>query len=99
MAGVAAVGGITLAANWSKLPVHKVEGSLVDQNGAPVANAVIDLEKNCTIVKTMTTDASGHFKAYVPQGEYNLIATVGEETAIYTAYTPGKDSLASLMLE
>jgi hypothetical protein len=99
MASVAAVGGITLAANWAKLPVHKVQGSLLDGTGAPVANAVVDLEKNGAIVKTVTTDAYGQFKAYVPRGEYNIIATVGDETAVYTAYTPGTDGWASLMLE
>jgi hypothetical protein len=99
MAAIAAVGGITLAANWDKLPVHKVQGTLTDATGAAVANATVTLEKNGEAVKTVTTDASGHFKAFVPQGEYDLIATVGDETAIYTAYTPGKGNSAELALD
>jgi hypothetical protein len=101
---VTAAGLLTVAAQlalvftWDILPIHQVEGTLTDANGAAVANARVTLEKNGQTVKTVTTDASGHFKAYVPQGEYNLFATRGEESAIYTAYTPDEGTSAELML-
>jgi hypothetical protein len=98
-AGLLTVAGqLALVFTWDILPIHQVEGTLTDANGAAVANARVTLEKNGQTVKTVTTDASGHFKAYVPQGEYNLFATRGEESAIYTAYTPDEGTSAELML-
>jgi hypothetical protein len=99
-AGLFAVASqLAIGFNWDALPIHKVEGTLTDTTGAPVANATVALEKNGKTVKTVTSDASGHFKAYVPQGEYNLFATMGEKTAIYTAYTADEGISAELLLQ
>jgi hypothetical protein len=95
--GTAVVGGVVIARNWDKLPVHKAEGTLTDASGAAVAGATVTLEKGGEVVKTVTTDASGSFKAYVPQGDYTLTATAGDASVTLTGYTPGQSSAALVL--
>jgi hypothetical protein len=77
VAATAVVGGV-IAYNWDKLPVHKIEGTVVDANGAAVANATVEIAKDGKVVKTVTTDANGYYTAKVAKGEYTITATVGE---------------------
>jgi hypothetical protein len=77
VAATAVVGGV-IAYNWDKLPVHKIEGTVVDANGAAVANATVEIAKDGKVVKTVTTDANGYYSAKVAKGEYTITATVGE---------------------
>jgi hypothetical protein len=91
---VAAVVGGVIAYNWDKLPVHKIEGTVVDANGAAVANATVELVKDGKVVKTLTTDANGCYSARVAKGEYTITATVGESTATAEGSTGAAAQLA-----
>jgi hypothetical protein len=77
VAATAVVGGV-VAYNWDKLPVHKIEGTVVDANGVAIANATVTIAKEGKVVKTLTTDENGHYEAKVAKGEYTITATVGE---------------------
>jgi hypothetical protein len=80
VAATAVVGGV-IAYNWDKLPVHKIEGTVVDANGAAVANATVEIAKDGKVVKTVTTDANGYYVAKVAKGEYAITAIAGETSA------------------
>jgi hypothetical protein len=93
VAVTAVVGGV-IAYNWDKLPVHKIEGTVVDASGAAVANATVELVKDGKVVKTLTTDANGCYSARVAKGEYTITATVGEATATAAGSTGESAQLA-----
>jgi hypothetical protein len=87
------VGGI-IYYNWDKLPVHKIEGTVVDANGAAVANATVTLAKDGKVVKTVTTDANGYYSAKVAKGDYTITVTVGEASATAEGSTGASAQLA-----
>jgi hypothetical protein len=87
------VGGI-IYYNWDKLPVHKIEGTVVDTNGAAVANATVTLAKDGKVVKTVTTDANGYYSAKVAKGDYTITVTVGEASATAEGSTGASAQLA-----
>jgi hypothetical protein len=87
------VGGI-IYYNWDKLPVHKIEGTVVDANGAAVANATVTLAKDGKVVKTITTDANGYYSAKVAKGDYTITVTVGEASATAEGSTGASAQLA-----
>jgi hypothetical protein len=93
LAVTAVVGGV-IAYNWDKLPVHKIEGTVVDANGAAVAGATVTIAKDGETVKTVTTDANGYYKAYVAKGEYTITATAGASTATAEGSTGASTQLA-----
>jgi hypothetical protein len=87
------VGGI-IYYNWDKLPVHKIEGTVVDANGAAIANATVTLAKDGKVVKTVTTDANGYYSAKVAKGDYTITVTVGEASATAEGSTGASAQLA-----
>jgi hypothetical protein len=87
------VGGI-IYYNWDKLPVHKIEGTVVDTNGAAIANATVTLAKDGKVVKTVTTDANGYYSAKVAKGDYTITVTVGEASATAEGSTGASAQLA-----
>jgi hypothetical protein len=87
------VGGI-IYYNWDKLPVHKIEGTVVDANGAAIANATVTLAKDGKVVKTITTDANGYYSAKVAKGDYTITVTVGEASATAEGSTGASAQLA-----
>jgi hypothetical protein len=81
VAAAAVVGGVVLARNWSKLPVHVVSGTVTNgtENGA-LRDVTITLLKDGEVVRTVTTGASGSYRMFVPQGEYTLQASYTDAT-------------------
>jgi hypothetical protein len=89
----AVVGGVVLASNWSKLPVHMVSGTVTNgiENNA-LRDVTITLLKDGKVVRTVTTGTSGSYRMFVAEGEYTLQAT-------YTDPATGKTVTTSQTLE
>jgi hypothetical protein len=93
VAAAAVVGGVVLAKNWSKLPVHMVSGIVTNgtENNA-LRDVTITLLKDGKVVRTVTTGLNGSYRMFVAQGEYTLQAS-------YTDPTTGKTVTTSQTLE